>query len=59
MYASTTVTRIVDQAEFTPQNVQTIEDCQAIVYVIELTIDNPDSRLKPGMLAEVDFSQQK
>ena len=53
------VTRIADQAEFTPQNVQTTEGRQTTVYAVELTIDNPDSRLKPGMPVDVDFSQQK
>jgi len=52
------VTRIADQAEFTPQNVQTVEGRQTTVYAVELTIDNPDSRLKPGMPIDVDFSQQ-
>ena len=50
------VTRIADQAEFTPQNVQTTEGRQTTVYAVELQIENPDNRLKPGMPVDVDFS---
>ncbi len=51
------VTRISDQAEFTPQNVQTTEGCQTTVYAVELSVDNPDGKLKPGMPVDVDFSE--
>ena len=50
-----TVTRIADQAEFTPRNVQTKEERQTTVYAIELEVDNPDGRLKPGMPVDVTF----
>ena len=50
-----TVTRIADQAEFTPQNVQTKEGRQTTVYAIELTVDNADGKLKPGMPVDVTF----
>jgi len=49
------VTRIADQAEFTPRNVQTKEERQTTVYAIELEVNNPDSRLKPGMPVDVTF----
>jgi len=49
------VTRIADQAEFTPRNVQTQEDRRTTVFAIELGIDNPDGKLKPGMPADVEF----
>jgi HlyD family secretion protein len=49
------VTRIADQAEYTPRNVQTKEERQTTVYAIELSIDNPDARLKPGMPVDVTF----
>lgn len=52
-----TVTRIADQAEYTPRNVQTQEERQTTVYAIELTVDNPDSKLKPGMPVDVTFGQ--
>ncbi|MCC6298962.1 MAG: efflux RND transporter periplasmic adaptor subunit [Anaerolineales bacterium] len=50
-----TVTRIANQAEFTPQNVQTKEGRQTTVYAIELTVDNADGKLKPGMPVDVTF----
>lgn len=49
------VTRIADQAEFTPQNVQTKEGRQTTVYAVELTANNPDGKLKPGMPVDVIF----
>ena len=50
------VTRIADKAEFTPQNVQTREGRQTTVYAVELSIENPEGKLKPGMPADVTFS---
>jgi len=50
-----TVTRIADQAEFTPRNVQTKEERQTTVYAIELEVNNPDVKLKPGMPVDVTF----
>lgn len=51
------VTRIADQAEYTPQNVQTKEGRQTTVFAVELSVDNPDGKLKPGMPADVTFAQ--
>ena len=50
-----TVTRIADQAEFTPRNVQTAEGRQTTVFAVELSIENPSGLLKPGMPADVTF----
>jgi len=50
-----TVTRIADQAEFTPRNVQTAEGRQTTVFAVELSIDNPAGLFKPGMPADVTF----
>jgi HlyD family secretion protein len=50
-----TVTRIADQAEFTPRNVQTVEGRKSTVFAIDLAISNPDGKLKPGMPADVAF----
>jgi multidrug efflux pump subunit AcrA (membrane-fusion protein) len=50
-----TVTHIANQAEFTPRNVQTEAGRRTTVYGIELTLNNPDGKLKPGMPADVDF----
>ncbi len=51
-----TVTRIADQAEYTPRNVQTKEERQTTVYAVELTVENPDGALKPGMPVDVTFA---
>ena len=50
------VTRIADQAEYTPRNVQTEEDRRTTVFAIELTVEDTDGKLKPGMPADVVFS---
>lgn len=52
---SATVTRIADQAEYTPRNVQTREERQTTVYAVELSVENPNGRLKPGMPVDVTF----
>jgi len=51
----TIVMRIADEAEFTPRNVQTQEERQTTVYAIELSVTDPDSKLKPGMPVDVVF----
>jgi HlyD family secretion protein len=50
-----TVTRIADQAEYTPRNVQTKEERQTTVYAVKLKVENPDGKLKPGMPVDVTF----
>jgi len=50
-----TVTRIANQAEYTPRNVQTQEERQNTVYAIELSVEDPDGKLKPGMPSDVVF----
>ncbi len=52
------VTNISDKAEFTPQNVQTQQGRQTTVYAVELSVDNKDGKLKPGMPADVTFASQ-
>ncbi|MGB2897122.1 MAG: efflux RND transporter periplasmic adaptor subunit [Anaerolineales bacterium] len=49
------VLRIADQAEFTPRNVQTEEGRKTTVFAVELSVDDPMGRLKPGMPADVLF----
>ena len=46
------VSKISDQAEFTPKNVETTEERLKLVFGVELTFVNPDSLLKPGMPAD-------
>jgi multidrug resistance efflux pump len=50
------VSRIADQAEYTPRNVQTEEDRRTTVYAVELIVDDSAGHLKPGMPADVTFS---
>ena len=52
-----TVIRIADQAEFTPRNVQTEEGRKTTVFAVELSVANPEGKLKPGMPADVDFNR--
>jgi multidrug resistance efflux pump len=49
------VTRISDQAEYTPRNVQTEEDRRTTVYAVELSVEDAQGKLKPGMPADVVF----
>lgn len=51
------VTRIADQAEYTPRNLGTEEDRSTIVFAVELSVDDPGNRLKPGMQVGVSFLQ--
>lgn len=50
-----TVTRIADQAEFTPRNVQTESGRRTTVFAVKLTVTEAGSKLKPGMPADVEF----
>jgi len=50
-----TVVRIADRAEYTPRNVQTQEDRQTTVFEVELAVEDPEGKLKPGMPADVSF----
>ena len=52
-----TVIRIADKAEYTPRNVQTAEDRATTVYAIELSVDDFDGKLKPGMQVDVSFQE--
>lgn len=49
------VTGIADKAEFTPRNVQTVEGRKTTVFAIELTVSDPQGKLKPGMPSDVKF----
>ena len=50
-----TVIRISDRAEYTPRNVQTPEDRATTVFEVELSVDEPSGKLKPGMQVDADF----
>jgi HlyD family secretion protein len=47
-----TITRINQEAEFTPKSIQTKEDRTRLVYGVKVTIPNPDGALMPGMPVE-------
>jgi HlyD family secretion protein len=51
------VTRIADEAEFTPRNVQTDEGRRTTVFAVDLTVTDPGGMLKPGMPADVTFGE--
>jgi len=46
------VTKIYQQAEFTPKNVETQEERLKLVFGVELTFVQPEGLLKPGMPAD-------
>jgi HlyD family secretion protein len=52
-----TVQHIADRAEFTPRNVQTPTGRRTTVFAVKLSVDNPESKLKPGMPADVVFAK--
>ncbi|MDA0834422.1 MAG: efflux RND transporter periplasmic adaptor subunit [Planctomycetota bacterium] len=56
-----TITYVARQAEFTPSNVQTVEERSKQVFRIKVTLKNEEGDLRPGMAADVwlDRSQVK
>ena len=48
-----TVSFISSQAEFTPKNVQTLEERVKLVFAVDVQLDNQEGILKPGMPADV------
>jgi HlyD family secretion protein len=51
------IIRMANEAEFTPTNVQTKEDRTRLVYAVVIKLDNPGLKLKPGMIADVEFTE--
>lgn len=49
------VLHIADRAEFTPRNVQTPDGRRSTVFAVELSVENKQGKLKPGMPADVRF----
>ena len=54
-----TVEQINRQAEFTPRNVQTVEDRIKQVFGVKIRLPNDDERLRAGMAADVYFPNVK
>jgi HlyD family secretion protein len=50
-----TVEQVNRQAEFTPRNVQTVEDRIRQVFGVKIRLPNDDDRLRAGMSADVYF----
>jgi len=50
------VSYVSSQAEFTPKNVQTQEERVKLVFAVNVTVDNTDGTLKPGMPADVTIT---
>jgi HlyD family secretion protein len=46
------VSRIADQAEYTPRNVQTQEERVKTVFAVEIALENPEGLLRAGMPAD-------
>ncbi|MGM0693417.1 MAG: HlyD family secretion protein [Pseudomonadota bacterium] len=53
-----TVTFVASEAEFTPKNVQTQEERVKLVFAVDVSLDNPEGALKPGMPADVYIEVQ-
>jgi len=51
------VTRIGDEAEFTPGAVAMQEDEVLLVFAVEIAVPNPDGGLKPGLPADALFPE--
>ncbi|MCP4426539.1 MAG: HlyD family efflux transporter periplasmic adaptor subunit [Chloroflexi bacterium] len=51
-----TVTRIADEAEFTPRNVQTEDGRRTTVFAVKLSVEDTNGKLKPGMPADVTIN---
>jgi multidrug resistance efflux pump len=50
------VEQVSRRAEFTPRNVQTVEDRIRQVFGVKIRLPNNDDRLRAGMAADVYFS---
>jgi len=50
------VEQINRQAEFTPRNVQTVEDRIRQVFGVKIRLQNHDDKLRAGMAADAEFS---
>ena len=53
------VEQVNRQAEFTPRNVQTVEDRIRQVFGVKVRLPNKDDRLRAGMAADVRFPGMK
>jgi HlyD family secretion protein len=49
------IEQINRQAEFTPRNVQTVEDRIRQVFGVRIRLENRDDKLRAGMSADITF----
>jgi HlyD family secretion protein len=54
-----TIRSVAAQAEFTPRNVQVVEERVSQVFAVEIAIDNSDLSLRPGMAADVTITMNR
>lgn len=52
------VSKISNEAEFTPKNVQTREERTRLVFGIKITFPNSENILKPGMTIETELREE-
>lgn len=53
------VERINRKAEFTPRNVQSVEERVNLVFGVKMRLDNSSGKLRAGMSADVIFPEVK
>lgn len=53
------ITRVSQEAEFTPRNVQTRTDRERLVYAVEAELENSEGLLRAGMPVEVQISEDR
>lgn len=51
------ITSIAGESEFTPRNVQSLDERWNQVFAVKIRVDAPEDLLKPGMAAQVSFAR--
>ena len=47
---------VAANAEYTPRNVQVVDERVAQVFAVEISVENPELKLRPGMATDVVVS---
>lgn len=50
------ITKVANEAEFTPKNVQTKEERVKTVFAVKVSLEKTNGKLKPGMPADVEIA---
>jgi HlyD family secretion protein len=53
---SGSITNIADEAQFTPATVLTEEERVKLVFAVQVLIDDPTGRIKPGMPVDAEIN---